>query len=160
MTEDEVFNQRLKALLRHIDNVRNACVILGERLIERGDKKLGLSLIANGYQHDNSKFYGLEWDYLNTNPETDDKETLMSVVKHHSSTNMHHPEYWGGIDKMPRLYLAEAVCDWFARSAEFGSDLRKWVKESASKRFGFSLQGGVYKQIKEFLDILLDPSFK
>ena len=160
MISDTKTERRLKVLLRHIDNVRSACLILGERLMAKGEVELGLKLIKNGYKHDNSKFSGIEWDYLNGDVETDDKEKLEMAIKHHGETNPHHPEYWGNIDNMPRIFLAEMVCDWYSRSNEFGSDVREWVKDKATKRFEFTVQSKVYRQIKEFLDILLDPSFK
>ena len=55
-------------------------------------------------------------------------------IRHHAETNPHHPEYWHGIENMPKVYIAEMVCDWYARSNEFGSDLREWVKDKATKK--------------------------
>lgn len=161
MSDTEIVSKRLKVLLRHIDNVRAACIVLGERLIEKGEVRLGLALIKNGYIHDNSKFSGIEWEYLNGD-EIDEgcRDKLTMAIKQHSENNPHHPEYWGGIENMPRVYIAEMVCDWYSRSNEFGNDIREWVKDKATKRWGFTVQSKVYKQIKEFLDILLDPSFK
>jgi len=159
-SSNEIFERRLKTLLRHIDNVRNACVILGERLINKGEVELGLTLIKNGYQHDNSKFSGIEWEYLNGELEIADKEKLEMAILQHSKANPHHPEYWGGIENMPRVYVAEMICDWYSRSNEFGSDVREWIKDKATKKFNFTYQSKAYKQIKELLDILLDPSFK
>jgi len=60
---------------------------------------------------------------------------------------------------MPRVYVGEMVADWHSRSAEFGTDLRKWIKEKAAKRFNFTLQSKVYKDIKFFVDILLEKPF-
>ena len=55
--EDE---RHLKSLLRHVENVRQSCLLLGERIIESGDEKLGIDLISNGQIHDHSKFRGSE----------------------------------------------------------------------------------------------------
>lgn len=109
--------------------------------------------------HDNSKFRGGEWEYLNDVTKNSKPELFDAIVKEHCESNPHHPEYWGNIQSMPTVYLAEMVCDWKARSDEFGTDLRIWVKESAAKRWSFSLQGRVYREIKEFLDLLLDKKF-
>ena len=88
------------------------------------------------------------------------KEFELALFQH-TSTNPHHPEYWNnGVQGMHEVYVAEMVCDWHARSSEFGSDLRTWVKESASKKFEFSLTSKVYKSIKGYLDLLLDSPFK
>jgi len=56
----------LDQLLRHIDSVQKSCQKIGKHLIENGEPELGKQLIANGFIHDNSKFYGIE---LNTMPE-------------------------------------------------------------------------------------------
>jgi hypothetical protein len=153
--------RHLKALLRHIEHVRDACLLLGERIIESGKENLGIRLIANGQIHDCSKFWGEEWTYLRPEIFESDKKNLFEMSqRQHVSTNPHHPEYWGGIDKMPDVYLAEMVCDWYARSQEQGNDLRGWIKDKATKKFGMKVQSKVYKEIKHFVDILLDPSFK
>ena len=61
---------------------------------------------------------------------------------------------------MSREQIAEMVCDWSARSKERGTDLRVWIKEDATERFGFNLQSKCYKDIKFFVDLLLDPPMK
>lgn len=156
--EDE---KHLKSLLRHIESVRQSCILLGERIIESGEDKLGIDLIANGQIHDASKFRGSEWLYLRADLTGTDKAKMLEQARNqHVKTNPHHPEYWGSIHEMPRVYLAEAVCDWSARSHEFGNDLREWIKNVATKKFDMTVQSKVYKQIKDFVDILLDPSFK
>lgn len=140
-------------------------MLLGGRLIENGEVDLGRMLIANGYIHDNSKFYGIEWEYLNCNewPFPEEKRSLFEAALHqHVTTNKHHPEYWGagGIEEMPRLYLAEMTADWKSRSAEQGSDLMEWVKEKATKKFHFSTSGRVYKELKDFIELLLEKRFR
>ncbi len=159
--EKELFNKRLKFLLRHLDNVRANCLLLGERLIDKGEVDLGLRLIANGYIHDNSKFYGVEWEHLHDDVKEENPDLFLASAKQHISSphNMHHPESWDGIENMPRLFLAEMVCDWAARSSEFGNDLRDWIKDVATKKFKMTVQSKVYKEIKELVDILLDKKF-
>jgi hypothetical protein len=158
------YDKRLENLLRHISHVRQNCELLGQRLIEKGDSSMGLKLISNGQIHDNSKFFGIEWEYLNDGawPYEDDgrKEMFAVALKQHVSTNPHHPEYWNGIKQMPPVYLAEMVCDWHARSSEQGSDLCEWVKDKATKRFRFTTRSNTYRHLKEFLDLLLEPRFQ
>ena len=158
--EKEVFKAKLKNLTRHISNVRENCLLLGERLIDMGEQDFALHLIANGHIHDHSKFFGIEWEYLNPHAFEHNKVEADCAIKQHITTNFHHPEAWGGIENMPRIYLAEMVCDWAARSQEFGGDVREWVKDKATKKFNFNSKGKVYKEIKFFLDLLLDPGFK
>lgn len=151
--------KHLDNLTRHIDLVRQSCKLLGERLIEQGREEFGKKLIARGYCHDQSKFSGIEWDYLH-NGDDIDKELLKEAISHHSKTNSHHPEYWGGIENMPELDVGEMVSDWQARSQEFGNDLREWFKEVAIEKYNIKTGGKQYKWIKNFLDILLQNSFK
>lgn len=149
----------VRTLLRHIRNVQDECELLAERLLEQGKAELARALLANSMLHDNSKFRGVEWEYLSDAAKDKHPEQFKAAVKQHQLTNPHHPEYWGGIDTMPTVYIAEMVCDWKARSGEFGTDLREWVKDKAAKRWAFTTQGRVYKEIKEYLDLLLDPRF-
>lgn len=150
-------NTKLSSLIRHIDHVRDNCLLLGERLLEK-KISIGRNLIANGFIHDNSKFYGVEWDHLTSG--TDDPDLMRVAIKHHNTTNPHHPEYWGTIDKMPQLYLAEAVCDWLARASEFGTSLQDWIEEGAAKRFDYELNSTVHKDIMFYTNLLCDKPFK
>jgi hypothetical protein len=156
--------EKIENILRHIHNVQQNCLLLGKRLIEDHDEiDLGRMLIANGLIHDNSKFFGVEWQNLINNEETeeteDDKRCLELSIYQHNRTNSHHPEYWGGIKNMPRLYVAEMVADWKARSNEFGSSLQEWIDKDASKRFGYKKKDPIYEQIMYFSNILCDKPF-
>jgi len=149
-------NQRLQSVIRHIKIVQDACQKLGLSLIDKGEKEFGRNLIANSMIHDNSKFFGIEWDCLHPGK---DKKELEMALRQHVTTNKHHPEYWGGVEKMPEIFLAEMVCDWYARSVEFGTDLREWIKNTAYERFEIPPKGKLSKKIKEFLDLLLEKPF-
>ncbi len=149
--------QRLEVVIRHIENVRDNTIVLGRKLIECGEVQFGKQLIALGHIHDNSKFHGIEFLHLN---EDATKTRLEIAVTQHSSTNPHHPEYWSGINLMPRIYLAELVCDWSARASEFGTSLREWAEDGGAKRFGYKKTDRVYREIMEFVDMLCDKPFK
>lgn len=149
--------EKLKSLLRHIENVRNNAEILGERLIENGEDRLGIELIRNSQIHDLSKFSGIEWEFL-FHPE--DKVNLAIAVKQHNLTNKHHPESWGGIKNMPDVYLAELACDWKARSSEFGSSLPDYIHGEAMKRFNFTKEDEIYKRLMRFVNMLCEKPFK
>jgi len=155
-----VEQERMKSVIRHISHVQQSCSLLGERLILQGEVGMGRKLIANGFIHDNSKFYGIEWKHLHDDVKVESPELFASALQQHVLTNRHHPEYWDGIENMPRLFLAEMICDWHARSSEFGTDLRGFIKEVATKKFKFTLQGKVYKDLKYFVDSLLDQPFQ
>jgi hypothetical protein len=162
--------EKIESLLRHIRNVQDNCELLGKKLIEnylkldkRAQKKsndlhIGKQLIANSREHDKSKFYGIEWEHLGKGD-----PFLGKAVIQHNRSNPHHPEYWGDIHQMPDVYIAEMVCDWKARSSEFGTDLKEFIEEKAQKRWGFKLTGvpvdSVGLKIKKYLSLLLDESF-
>lgn len=147
---------KIDAILRHIRTVQDNCRLLGERLITAGDVDLGIHLIANSMSHDQSKFSGIEWDHLLS----DNKDALALAVKQHNHTNPHHPECWGGIAKMPRVYLAEMVADWKTRASEFGSSLLEWINGKAATRYSYGPQDAVYKDIMYFYRTLCDQPFK
>lgn len=154
-------DKRLEKLLRHVNNVQDNCLRLGETLIEKGEDELGRKLIVNGRIHDASKFEGIEWEYFHADVKEHKPELFRAAWKQHVKTNMHHPEFWvGGIKTMHDVYLAEMVCDWLARSTEFGDDIWEWVKEKAPERYNYTLNSNVYKEIKRYLEMLLEPRFK
>ena len=157
MTDEE---KPIRMLIRHVRNVQDECALLAERLIEQGKHRMARHLIANSMVHDNSKFFGIEWGHLSEQAKADNPDAFKLAMTQHISTNAHHPEFWDGIDDMPSVFIAEMVCDWKARSAEFGTGLREWVKDKATKRWDFTVQSRVYKEIKSYLDLLLDPAFK
>lgn len=152
-------SEHLDNLIRHIDLVREACTILGKRLIQRGEVDFGRLLIAKGYEHDVSKFYGIEWDFLHTGPDVD-KDKLDLAIHQHVRTNQHHPEYWGGVANMPPIALSEMVCDWYARSQEFGTSLRDWIVEVGISRYNIIVDSDEHKLIQKYVDLLLQDSFK
>jgi hypothetical protein len=149
--------EQLEMLIRHIRKVQDACWELTKKLLKRGETIAARRLMASSMSHDVSKFYGIEYDSLIA---SESPQLLKYAVGHHQQTNKHHPEHWDGAENMPRLAIAEMVCDWYARSTEFGTDLRKWIKEEALAKYNISPQGKVYKVIKEFVDLLLEPAFK
>lgn len=148
---------KIDSILRHIRTVQDNCRLLGERLISKGEVALGIHLIANSMSHDQSKLGGIEYDHLY--PNNSDKDSLALAVKQHNRTNPHHPECWGGIKNMPRVYVAEMVADWKTRSSEFGSSLLEWINGDAAKRYGYSQRDAVYEEIMFFYSTLCDQPF-
>lgn len=155
--ENSIYLARLDSVVRHIQNVQSNALLLAERLIEQDNEcELARQLVANSLEHDKSKLYGIEWDYLLS----DDKEKLKMAVEQHNKTNAHHPEHWGGIKEMPRVFLAEMACDIKARSSEFGTDVKDWLKEVATKKYDFSTGSKAYKDLMYFLNLLLESRFQ
>jgi hypothetical protein len=160
---DDVLN-KITHLTRHIRNVEDNCVLLGNKLIESGEIELGKQLISNGFVHDASKFSGIEFEFLTVGApieEENAKLKLKLAIHHHQCTNSHHPESWAaGIHDMPDVYLAEMACDWKSRSEEFGTNLREWVDDFATVKWGFSKTDEVYKKITRFVDLLCNKPFE
>lgn len=146
--------EKINAVLSHIDNVRRNCNKIGLKLISMGEIEMGRMLISNGQIHDNSKLSGIEFEHLFAGD-----PLLPEVVSHHTKTNPHHPEFWGSIHKMPEIYIAEMVCDCAARSSEFGTDVRKWFSDTSAKKYGFSMEDHVGELILKYLDLLLARPF-
>lgn len=153
----------LEHLLRHMENVRENCIVVGKHLIENGEVALGRSVIRNGICHDVSKLDGVEWDirlFECKKQNKEQKHDLERAIGHHISTNEHHPEFWNGIQNMPEVHVIEMVCDWKARSTEFGTDLRNWIEETAKEKYGFHTCDKVYSMIFKYVEILCAPAFK
>ncbi len=153
---------KINELIRHINYVQEAGILLGTRLIEKGYNQLGINLIARCYRHDNSKFYGIEYDFISHHAEIDekDKPKLELVIEHHNRTNCHHPEFHGSISQMPDECIAEMTCDWKSRSNEFGSSLQAYIDDVATVRYGFTKKEKIYRRIMFFVKILLGKEFK
>ena len=162
--EAEETKEKILGISRHIRNVQDNCLLLGEKLIEMGEIALGKQLIANGYVHDSSKFNGIEFDHMAPGQPTEEEEAKLKLklaIQHHQKTNLHHPEAWaGGIKDMSDVYLAEFVCDTKSRSEEFGTDFREWIVEKATQKYGFTKEDKVYKDIMRFVDLLCPKPFE
>lgn len=115
-------------------------------------------LLAKAHVHDASKWAGIEWETMHWGPDVDPVQ-LGHAIRQHQNTNDHHPEYWGGLRNMPEVAVAEMVCDWRARSQEFSTDLREFVKHDAVERFAFDTAPEQVKWINTFVDLLLPEKF-
>ena len=151
--------KHMQGIMRHISHVQQGAALMSERLFDRGDATTARLLVQKVCGHDASKFIGIEWEHLRSDADSTSAE-FQAALKQHQLTNDHHPEYWGSIKVMPPLCLAEMTCDWYARSTEFGTDLRDWVKNGACQKYGITTKTKCYKEIKSFVDILLDNKFK
>lgn len=148
--------QKLELIKRHKLNVIDNAEILARKLIELGEIDFGIKLICSSWTHDLSKYFSIEWKWL---LQDKDKEMLKLAMEDHRAKNPHHPEYWGGIDNMPVFCLAELVCDLKARSAEQGTCLKDFLKDIYYPKHNIKLNSKVDKQIRRFVDLLLDDSF-
>jgi hypothetical protein len=155
MTDQE----RIDGLLRHIKAVQDNCSILAEKLMAKGEGELARRLLQNAQAHDNSKFSGIEWDFL-TIGNTTNKTGLKYAVEQHRKSNPHHPEYWSkGIHEMPLVYEYEMIADVTARSNEMGTSVRDYVTDIMPTKYKFEKNSDLHKELLSILDMLVSKPF-
>lgn len=148
--------RQLHSLMRHTENVRVGCEELAEKLLDEGeDFEFCKRLVLNGRIHDVSKYEGVEWDHLWNKGDP----LFGEALAHHIKTNPHHPEFWGSIHDMERLYIPEMVIDWQARSYEFGTSLTDWIENKATQKWAFDKSDKIFGEISYFLHFVLEPAF-
>lgn len=133
---------------------------MAQALLERGEE-IGFvkELIYNGKMHDNSKLFSPEWEFL-TNGCDSSNPQFKEAWLHHVTNNSHHVEFWGDIHNMSRLAVAEMTADWISRNSELrGKGLSQWIEEDAMPRYKFDKDSRVYREIDDFLSLLLEPAF-
>lgn len=143
---------RLQSLQRHIHLVQEAGVIVSLKIAHE-DKELGIEIMRLVQIHDNSKFYPFEFNNLwETGPK------LIDGIRLHREGNPHHPEYHKkGVAGMSDAQIAEMVCDWYARSCEFGTSFRFFISNEAPKRW--KIDKDKMDKIHRFANILIDKPF-
>lgn len=138
MAEDTVTHKKLV-----LDN----CLLISRYLLSKRRIELATKLMSRGCEHDNSKFEPEEFrrmaQILNGRQCFTDANVQLSpeevkAIKHHWEGNRHHPEFFDNSDDMTELDVIEMVCDWFARSIQYGTDFIPFVKERQENRFKFS----------------------
>lgn len=138
MAEDTVTHKKL---------VMDCCYLMFKYLVENDQLQLGIDLLKRGASHDNSKFNADEFKSLasileskkcftDATTKLSDKE--VKAIEIHWKKNRHHPEYFEDKEDMSELDILEMVCDWFARSIQFGTDFLPFIKERQRNRFKFS----------------------
>lgn len=151
----------------HKKIVLDKCLLLAEYFINNGNMDLGLNLIRRGVSHDNSKFSKDEFDKLvnitTSNSEKCFRDASVSLsekerkaIEHHWKSNRHHPEYFNNSDDMTELDIIEMVCDWAARSEQYGTELLDFVQERQRNRFNFS--EGLYAKVEMYCRLIVKLS--
>ena len=126
----EEYRRKLLSVWEHTQAVRAAAVKLSTRLIDNAETENDLELA---------------------------RRLLQRCSKHDLSKFQYHVD---GISAMNDAQVAEMVCDWYARQSEMGTDFRSFIRKDAPNRWGFTTKSKIYKTIKRFVDLLLDPIFK
>lgn len=130
--------------------------------LENDNEKMALDILRRAFVHDYSKLSSKEFNsflvFEDYNNSLRDASVLYKkeeevFLKEHWKNNKHHPEYWDNPSKMQEIDIVEMVCDWHARSVEYGTDLKEFVKTRQHNRFQFSDE--MYEKINKYIEILL-----
>jgi hypothetical protein len=81
-------------------------------------------------------------------------ERVTEAIRHHVTSNRHHPEFHADPNDMTEADLIEMVCDWTAMAQEFGQDggsARGWADRTVGKRVAFNedKRRFIYRVIEE-----------
>ena len=133
--------------IKHKKIVLDCCLLMTKYLFSKNQITLATELLKRGCEHDNSKFESAEFRKLSqilkgdkcfTDASTQLSPEEVKAIKVHWARNSHHPEYFNDYEEMSELDILEMVCDWFARSLQFGTDFLPFVEERQENRFHFS----------------------
>ena len=159
--DNTLVNVLLDTML-HKDLVLASCWKMANYYISVHDIDRAIEIIQRGWLHDNSKF---NEDELNALAQINDDKMSMrdpskalppdskAYLKLHYLHNTHHPEHWEDVTQMPEMDIVEMVCDWHARSVQFGTNLVEFAKTRQEKRFHFPPE--MFEKILELCQILV-----
>ena len=152
----------IRDTLLHKSYVIKACLKMFDYLVENDKCELGILLLQRANIHDNSKLvgpelkllsdiYGNQSAFIDPNILLSEKER--SIIEEHWHHNCHHPEHFENICEMSELDIIEMVCDWYARSMQFGTDFLDFVKTRQDTRFHFPKE--MFDKILGYCDVLV-----
>lgn len=150
-------------LLVHKQYMLESCNKMVKWLLNNNQEVLAIELVERAIIHDNSKFTDEEMDALGKLYET--KEPLVNpdhiledsdkdLIRTHWKNNRHHPEYFDKITDMMEIDIIEMVCDWYARSNQFGTDLMEFVHKRQENRFHFPNE--IYRKVIKYCNIMIN----
>lgn len=151
----------IQETLLHKSFVIKSCLKMSNYLIENGKSDLAVALLKRANIHDNSKLVGPELELLSSiygnqsaflNPTVKLSNQEKEVIEKHWENNRHHPEHFNNYEKMSELDILEMVCDWYARSMQYGTDFLDFVRVRQETRFHFSDE--LFEKIYKYCEIL------
>ena len=159
---DNKMAEVLKDTMLHKQLVLQSCWKMANYFIEQGEEEKAIEIIRRGWTHDDSKFTKEEMECLILI--NDDycsmrhagcqlPEHMKEYLQLHYRNNTHHPEHWEDVSQMPYMDVCEMVCDWHARSIQFGTDLIEFAKIRQLKRFHFP--DYMFQEILKFCKVLV-----
>lgn len=145
ISNDKMLGHVSETLL-HKSYVIVACLKMSKYLVSIGKDTLALMLLQRANMHDNSKLIGPELELLSSiygnqdafiNPSVQLTTCEKDIIEKHWENNRHHPEHFKNVENMTELDIVEMVCDWYARSLQYGTDFLEFVKTRQETRFHF-----------------------
>lgn len=149
--------QDVLKVLKHISHVQEAAQTMAFALIKDGKITEALLLLNQAMAHDAEKF---KFDIFFDITQVVDKPRLKAAVLKHAQSCKHHPEYWKSIYDMDEVSLMEMVCDWKARSSEFGTSLEDWTLKVAPIKYNYTLDSPIHRKIMYYMNLILDKKFE
>lgn len=158
MHKDKI--KHLEETIIHKKMVLEACWKMSRYLDSVGREKEAIEILRRAAVHDNSKLGDEEIEAFSTivndksclgNAEKQLDEVKLNIIKIHWKNNSHHPEHFEHKEDMTEMDIIEMVCDWYARSMEYGNDLIEFVKKRQSERFHFPEK--MFEKIIEYCEV-------
>lgn len=159
MTKSKI--EELEDVIKHKQYVLDSCWKMAKYLFSINEEELGLELLRRASIHDNSKLEDEELEALSRISE--DKTTLkeasekltsfkIKAIELHWKNNRHHPEFFSDTKNMSELDIIEMVCDWHARSVQYGTNLIEFFETRQKNRFNFPKN--IYNKIYKYCEII------
>lgn len=132
--------------LIHKKYVLEASLRIINYLYKMGQDEDALQFARKCARHDDSKLESDEMkEFLqlpseNINMKKADAQLTSAVsllIEKHWKHNRHHPEFFDDYHEMTDLDIMEMVCDWYARSRQYQTDFKEFVKTRQQIRFKF-----------------------
>ena len=153
--------EHISETMLHKSYVIRACLKMSKILIQENKVDLALLLLQRSNIHDNSKLVGPELELLSTlygnqesfiNPNIQLSAQQREIIEKHWENNRHHPEHFENVLDMSELDIIEMVCDWYARSLQYGTDFIEFIKTRQETRFHFPNE--MFMKILKYCEIL------
>ena len=151
----------IEDVFTHKKYVLDACLKMAKYLFENDEEDLGIMLLRRAAKHDNSKLEDEELEALSKIAE--DKDSLKDAnekltdfkkkaIELHWKNNRHHPEFFSDVNNMDEIDILEIVCDWYARSMQYNTNLLEFCETRQENRFHFPEE--MYRKIHKYCEII------
>lgn len=164
--EEIILNQskikEIEDTFTHKKYVLDAALKMARYLFKQGNDDLGMHLLKRATKHDNSKLELEELEALSKIAEDGDSlreanekmsDFKKKAIELHWKNNRHHPEFFSDVSNMDEIDILEMVCDWYARSMQYNTNLIEFCETRQENRFHFPEE--MYKKIYNYCEIIV-----